>query len=66
MPTGETYYGTGHRKTAVARVWLVAGGSGKFTVNYKTLPEYCTVSTYHHELIGPFAVTGTIDRKSVV
>jgi len=65
MPTGETYYGTGHRKTAVARVWLVAGGSGQFTVNYKSLGEYCSVQTYHDELIGPFAVTGTMGQFDV-
>ena len=35
----ETYYGTGKRKDAVARVWLVPG-TGKITVNDKPLEEY--------------------------
>lgn len=65
MPKGETYYGTGHRKTAVARVWLVAGGSGQFTVNHKPLDEYCTVLTYHDELRGPFVATQTDGKFDV-
>ena len=34
-----TYYGTGKRKSSVARVWLKPG-DGKFTVNHKTLDQY--------------------------
>ena len=33
------YYGTGKRKSSIARVWLKPG-DGKFTVNNKTLDEY--------------------------
>ena len=35
----ETFYGTGKRKNAIARVWLVPG-SGQITVNNKPLEEY--------------------------
>ena len=35
----ETFYGTGKRKDAIARVWLVPG-SGQITVNNKPLEEY--------------------------
>lgn len=65
MPKGETYYGTGHRKTAVARVWLQPGGSGQFTVNRKSLTEFCPVLTYHTELQGPFEITGTAGQFDV-
>jgi small subunit ribosomal protein S9 len=34
-----SYYGTGKRKTSIARVWLKPG-AGSFTVNHKTLDEY--------------------------
>ena len=34
-----SYYGTGKRKSSVARVWLKPG-SGVITVNNKTLDEY--------------------------
>jgi small subunit ribosomal protein S9 len=65
MPTGETYYGTGHRKTAVARVWIIAGGTGQVTVNKRPLAEYCPVSTLHGELVEPFEETKTVGRFDV-
>lgn len=34
-----SYYGTGKRKSSIARVWLKPG-VGTFTVNNKTLEEY--------------------------
>jgi small subunit ribosomal protein S9 len=34
-----SFYGTGKRKTSVARVWLKPG-AGAFTVNNKTLDDY--------------------------
>ncbi|MDD2364674.1 MAG: 30S ribosomal protein S9 [Desulfuromonadaceae bacterium] len=34
-----TFYGTGKRKSSIARVWLKPG-DGKFTVNHKTLDQY--------------------------
>ena len=34
-----SFYGTGKRKTSIARVWLKPG-SGAITVNSKTLDEY--------------------------
>ncbi|MBI5656891.1 MAG: 30S ribosomal protein S9 [Geobacter sp.] len=34
-----SYYGTGKRKSSIARVWLKPG-SGNITVNNKTLDEY--------------------------
>ena len=40
MAEVEQYWGTGRRKTAVARVRLIPGGSGQFIVNKKTIEEY--------------------------
>jgi small subunit ribosomal protein S9 len=34
-----SYYGTGKRKSSIARVWLKPG-AGNFIVNHKTLDEY--------------------------
>jgi small subunit ribosomal protein S9 len=34
-----SYYGTGKRKSSIARVWLKPG-TGNFTVNHKTLDQY--------------------------
>jgi len=36
----EKFYATGRRKTSVARVWVIPGGSGKITVNHKPADEY--------------------------
>ncbi|MFA4858733.1 MAG: 30S ribosomal protein S9 [Candidatus Margulisiibacteriota bacterium] len=38
-PEGVFYYGTGRRKTAIARVWL-RPGQGKFSINGRDLPDY--------------------------
>jgi len=62
---GATFYGTGHRKTAVARVWLVEGGTGKVFVNRKPLDEFCTVATWLSEVDEPFALTKTLGRFDV-
>jgi len=35
----ETFYGTGKRKNAIARVWITPG-AGNITVNGKALEEY--------------------------
>ena len=35
-----TYYATGKRKNAIAKVWLVPDGSGTITVNGRDLPDY--------------------------
>ena len=36
----EQFWGTGRRKTSVARVRIIPNGSGQFTVNKKPLDEY--------------------------
>ena len=41
---GDYYYGTGRRKSSVARVFLKKG-SGKITVNNKELGEYFSRET---------------------
>jgi len=38
--TSTAHYATGKRKTAVARVWLSAGGSGQLSVNGHSLDHY--------------------------
>jgi len=36
----DRFYATGRRKTAVARVWVTPGGSGKIIVNKKPAESY--------------------------
>ncbi len=44
---GDYYYGTGRRKTAVARVRLFANGDGSITVNGKNAQNYFGQSGTH-------------------
>ena len=62
----NTYYGTGKRKDAVARVWLTPG-EGKFVVNGKPLEEYFGRITHQQsarESLRHEAVTQTYDVKA--
>jgi len=54
----ERYYGTGHRKTATARVWL-SPGSGKVTVNKRPIAEYFPLQTLAVNVLEPFRATNT-------
>ena len=36
----ETFYGTGKRKDAVARVWITPNGSGQITINDMSASDY--------------------------
>ncbi len=40
MANAQQYYGTGRRKTSVARVFLTSGGEGQIFVNDKSLDDY--------------------------
>ncbi len=61
----ETFYGTGKRKDAVARVW-VTPGSGSITINGKTLEEYFPRVALQILARGPLQLTGeaTFDIKA--
>lgn len=62
----QTYhYGTGRRKTAVARVRILAG-SGRITVNGKPAPEYFGGrAIYQADITQPLRLTNTLDRFDV-
>ncbi|RUM91256.1 small subunit ribosomal protein S9 [Balnearium lithotrophicum] len=65
------YYGTGKRKTAIARVWLIPNGSGKITVRIskkKEVPaeEYFGRLALLKIMQQPFDVTGTNGRFDVL
>lgn len=52
------YWGTGRRKTAVARV-RVALGSGKVAINGRELNDYFTREVDRKAIFGPLEVTNT-------
>jgi small subunit ribosomal protein S9 len=56
MMASNFYYGTGRRKTAVARVFLRAG-SGKFVVNGKPVDEFFSRETGRMVVRQPLQLT---------
>ncbi len=59
------YYGTGRRKSSVARVYLVPG-TGKITVNKKDLDAYFGLETLKLIVRQPLVLTNTIDKYDVL
>jgi small subunit ribosomal protein S9 len=62
------YYGTGRRKTSVARVHL-RPGSGKIVINdksYDSFKEYFQRDTLVMEANKPFVVTNTIGQFDII
>ena len=53
---GNYYYGTGRRKTSVARVFIKTG-TGKFIVNEKPVDEFFTRETGRMVVRQPLALT---------
>jgi len=63
LPAGQYHYGTGRRKTAIARVRLYSG-SGTFLINDKPYLEVFTRPQHQNKLRLPFEaaeVAGTFD-----
>ena len=60
----KVYYGTGRRKTSIAKVSLVSG-SGKITVNGKDVHEYLPYETLIMNLTQPLVLTNTKDMFDV-
>ena len=59
------YYGTGRRKSSIARVYLVAG-KGKILVNGRDVNEYMPYQTLVMDLSQPLVLTGTEAKYDVV
>jgi small subunit ribosomal protein S9 len=59
------FYGTGKRKTAIARVRLLPG-SGTIIINGKPLEELFSQLALQAAILEPLRVTGTLDRFNTV
>ena len=59
------FYGTGRRKSSVARVRLVEG-TGKITVNGKDIEEYFGMETLKVIVKQPLTVTNTLAKYDVI
>ena len=58
------YYGTGRRKSSIARVYVTAG-SGKITVNGRDVNEYMPFDTLVMDLKQPLVLTETESKYDV-
>ena len=59
------YYGTGRRKSSVARVYLVPG-TGKITINKRDIDEYLGLETLKVVVRQPLVATETVDKSDVL
>ncbi|SEJ36364.1 small subunit ribosomal protein S9 [Propionispira arboris] len=59
------YYGTGRRKTSVARVRLVPG-EGNVTINGREMKEYFGLKTLELIVRQPLHLTETVDKYDVI
>ncbi len=59
------FYGTGRRKSSVARV-RVYNGTGKITINDRDIDDYFGLETLKLIVRQPLALTGTNDKFDIV
>ena len=64
MAKVNKYYGTGHRKTSIAKVTLTPG-KGKITINGKDVNEYLPYEVLVMDLCQPLDVTKTREMFDV-
>ena len=59
MAAATQFYGTGRRKTSVARVWLRTGG-GRILVNRRPFEDYFPRETLRMIIAQPLQLTNTV------
>ena len=64
MAKTANYYGTGRRKSSVARVYLVPG-TGKITINKRDIDDYFGLDTLKLIVRQPLVATETADKYDV-
>ncbi len=62
--TGQIHYGTGRRKSSVARVYLTRG-SGNIVVNKRTLDQYFGRETARMVVRQPLSVAELVDKLDI-
>ncbi|MCL2819747.1 MAG: 30S ribosomal protein S9 [Oscillospiraceae bacterium] len=58
-------YGTGRRKSSVARVHLFAGGTGSITINGRDIDEYFGLETLKYIVRQPLNTTDTAGKVDI-
>lgn len=65
MATKNYSYGTGRRKQAIARVRLYKG-SGKITINNKSMEEYLDMDTLRYIVMQPLNETNSTSEYDII
>ena len=65
MAKAANYYGTGRRKSSVARVYLVAG-KGNITINKRSIDDFFGLETLKTIVRQPLVATDTADKFDVI
>ena len=60
------HYGTGRRKSSVARVHLFPEGTGAITINGRDIDDYFGLETLKMVVRQPLNTTGTIGKVDIV
>jgi small subunit ribosomal protein S9 len=61
----QTFYGTGRRKESVARVFIKFG-SGKISINGRTVDEYFRNVNWRNRAVEPLKFTETVNAVDVI
>ena len=59
-------YGTGRRKSSVARVRLYEGGTGKITINGRDIDDYFGLDTLKLITRQPLVLTDTVEKVDII
>ena len=65
MAVLDRFYGTGRRKTSVARVWI-RPGAGRFVVNKRSFEDYFPRETLRMIIAQPLQITNTFGQFDVL
>ena len=61
-PKKAYFYGTGRRKSSIARVRLIPGGTGVITINNRTLDNYFGMETLKYIVKQPIETVGVAEK----
>ena len=64
-PKKAYFYGTGRRKSSIARVRLIPGGTGVITINNRTLDNYFGMETLKFIVKQPVETVGVAEKFDV-
>ena len=64
-PKKAYFYGTGRRKSSVARVKLIPGGSGVIKINNREIDNYFGLGTLKYIVRQPLELVGMTDKFDI-